>query len=110
MRKFSKLILLILFLINIKVKAANETAITNVKVNDESINCVNLKCNATIDSDTVTINYTLIDPEATSSGFKSGDSFSIEGETLVKKLNVTKKVEGLDTPLSSEYTFTITNI
>ena len=108
MRKIFKLILLILFIACINVKAANETAITNVKVNDESINCVNLKCNATVDSDKVTISFALIDPEATSSGFNSGDSFSIEGDTLVKKLNVTKKVEGLETPLSSEYTFTIT--
>ena len=109
MKRFFKLIILILFLININVKAANETAITNVKVNDESINCVNLKCNATVDSDKVVIQYALIDTEATASGFKSGDSFPISSETLVKKLVVTKKVEGLDTPLSSEYTFTITN-
>ena len=109
MKRLFKLIILILFLININVKAANETAITNVKVNDESINCVNLKCNATVDSDTVVIQYALIDPDATASGFKSGDSFPISSETLVKKLVVTKKVEGLETPLSSEYVFTITN-
>lgn len=109
MKRLFKLIILILFLINIDAKAANETAITNVKVNDESINCVDLKCNATIDSDTVVIQYALIDPDATSSGFKSGDSFPISSETLVKKLVVTKKVDGLETPLSSEYTFTITN-
>ena len=109
MKRLFKLIILILFLINIDAKAANETAITNVKVNDESINCVDLKCNATIDSDTVVIQYALIDPDATASGFKSGDSFPISSETLVKKLVVTKKVDGLDTPLSSEYTFTITN-
>ena len=108
MRKIFKLIIITLFLININVKAANETAITNVKVNDESINCENLKCNATVDSDKVVIKYTLIDPDATSSGFNSGDTFNIEGETLVKKLTVSKKMEGLDTPLSSEYTFTIT--
>ena len=109
MKRLFKLIILFLFLININVKAANETAITNVKVNDESINCVNLKCNATVDSDTVVIQYALIDPDATASGFKSGDSFPISSETLVKKLVVTKKVEGLETPLSSEYVFTITN-
>lgn len=109
MKRLFKLIILILFLINIDAKAANETAITNVKVNDESINCVDLKCNATIDSDTVVIQYALIDPDATASGFKSGDSFPISSETLVKKLVVTKKVDGLETPLSSEYTFTITN-
>lgn len=109
MKRLFKLIILILFLINIDAKAANETAITNVKVNDESINCVDLKCNATVDSDTVIIQYALIDPDATASGFKSGDSFPISSETLVKKLVVTKKVDGLETPLSSEYTFTITN-
>ena len=108
MRKIFKLIILTLFFINISVKAANETAITNVKVNDESINCENLKCNATVDSDTATIKFTLIDPEATSSGFNSGETFDIPGESLVKKLTVSKKMEGLDTPLSSEYTFTIT--
>ena len=70
MKRLFKLIILFLFLININVKAANETAITNVKVNDESINCVNLKCNATVDSDTVVIQYALIDPDATASGFK----------------------------------------
>ena len=108
MRKLFKLIIITLFFINISVKAANETAITNVKVNDESINCENLKCNATVDSDTATIKFTLIDPEATSSGFNSGETFDIPGDSLVKKLTVSKKLEGLDTPLSSEYTFTIT--
>ena len=97
-----------ILLLNINVKAANETAITNVKVNDEPINCENLKCNATVDSDKAVIKYTLIDVDATASGFNSGDTFNIEGETLVKKLTVTKKMEGLETPLSSEYTFTIT--
>ena len=108
MKKIFKLMILTLFLINIRVKADNDTAITNVKVNDESITCENLKCNATVDSDKVTIKYTLIDPDATSSGFNSGDTFSIDGESLVKKLTVSKQVEGFDTPLSSEYTFTIT--
>lgn len=108
MKTIYKFILCTILLININVKAANETAITNVKVNDEPINCENLKCNATVDSDKVVIKYTLIDVDATSSGFNSGDTFTIEGETLVKKLTVTKKMEGLDTPLSSEYTFTIT--
>ena len=107
MKRIFKLMILILFLININVYAANETAITNVKVNDESIRCDNLKCNATVDSDKVTIKYTLIDPEATSSGFNSGDTFDLSDTQLVKKLVVTKKMEGLETPLSSEYVFTI---
>lgn len=108
MKTIYKVLICTILLLNINVKAANETAITNVKVNDEPINCENLKCNATVDSDKVVIKYTLIDVDATSSGFNSGDTFNIEGETLVKKLTVTKKMEGLDTPLSSEYTFTIT--
>ena len=108
MKTLFKFIICTILLININVKAANETAITNVKVNDEPINCENLKCNATVDSDKAVIKFTLIDVDATSSGFNSGDTFTIEGDTLVKKLTVSKKMEGLDTPLSSEYTFTIT--
>lgn len=108
MKTIYKLLICMILLLNINVKAANETAITNVKVNDEPINCENLKCNATVDSDKAVIKYTLIDVDATASGFNSGDTFNIEGETLVKKLTVTKKMEGLETPLSSEYTFTIT--
>ncbi len=108
MKTLFKFIICTILLINISVKAANETAITNVKVNDEPINCENLKCNATVDSDKAVIKFTLIDVDATSSGFNSGDTFTIEGDTLVKKLTVSKKMEGLDTPLSSEYTFTIT--
>ena len=106
--KIKKIIVIFLLLFNINVFASNETDITNVKLNGESITCNNLICNGTVNDTKVKIEYQLVDTGATSTGFKSGETFDITGDTLTKKLTVTKSVEGLETPLSSEYVFNVT--
>jgi len=97
-----------ILLLNINVLAVSETEITNVKVNGESITCNNFICSATVNSEKVKIEYKLIDSEATSSGFESGEEFTFTGDTITKKLVVSKQLEGFETPISSEYTFNLT--
>ncbi len=106
--RIKKILIIFLLLFNINVLASNETDITNVKINGESITCNNLICSGTVNDTKVKIEYQMVDPAATSSGFKSGETFDIPGESITKKLTVSKTMEGLETPLSSEYTFNIT--
>lgn len=106
--KVKKVLIIFLLLFNINVLASNETDITNVKINGESIKCENLICSGTVNDTKVKIEYQMVDPGATSNGFKSGETFDISGDSITKKLTISKAVEGLETPLSSEYTFNIT--
>ena len=101
-------IICLILLININVLAVSETEITNVKVNGESITCNNYICNATVNSEKVKIEYKLVDSEAKSSGFESGEEFTFTDSTMTKKLVVSKQVEGFETPISSEYVFNFT--
>ncbi len=106
--KIKSLIIIFILLININVLAVSDTEITNVKVNGEAVTCDNYICNAVVNSTKAKIEYKLVDPEATSSGFNSGDEFELTDNTMTKKLVVSKKLDGFETPISSEYVFNLT--